>query len=247
MRFKRRILSSVFILYVVLIYSFDINSLTPSGWVNDYASILSREEKNKIQSLISEFERKTGNEIVVVVIKSLEGNNLEDFTNRLFEKWGIGKKSIDNGIMVLITMDERKIRIEVGYGLEPIINDGVAGEIIREKIVPFFRQNLYASGIYAGVFEIASIIAQKTGVKLDEKYTPKFSRTDKTMSVIFFFIFIFFILPVLLRNPWLLLFFLSSGRHSRGGHFGGGFGGGGGGFGGFGGGSSGGGGASGGW
>ncbi len=247
MKTKKIFLFITLFLYNTFIYSLDVNTLNPSGWVNDYASVLNIKQKTRIESLISEFEQKTGNEIAVVIIKSLEGNNLEDFTNRLFERWGVGKKSRDNGIMLLIAMQERKIRIEIGYGLESIINDAMAGEIIRETIAPFFRQNLYADGIYAGIFKIASIIAQKTGVKLDEKYTPELSGTNKTMSIIFFFIFVFFILPVFLRHPWLLLFFLSSGRHSRGGHFGGGFGSGGGGFGGFGGGVSGGGGASGGW
>ncbi len=245
MQLKKFFLSSVFLLYAILIYSLDVNSLIPSGWVNDYAALLTQSEKLKIESLISEFEKKTGNEIAVVIIKSLEDNNLEDFTNRLFEKWGIGKKLKDNGVMILIALKERKIRIEVGYGLEPVINDSLAGDIIREKIAPYFKQNRYFDGIYTGVFEIAKIIAKKTGIELDEKYTPKISRTSKISNIIFFFIFIFFILPVLIRHPWLLLFFLLSGRSSRGSHFGGGFGSGG--FGGFGGGSSGGGGASGGW
>lgn len=248
MNTKKNFLIIFFLLYVLLVYSLDVNSLTPSGWVNDYASLLSQSEKHKIESLISEFEQKTGNEVAVVIIKSLEDNNLEDFTNRLFEKWGVGKKGKDNGIMLLIALHEKKIRIEVGYGLESVINDALAGEIIREKILPFFRQDLYANGIYAGIFEMAFIIAQKTGVQLDEKYTPKFSRGNKTISIIFFFIFVFFILPILIRHPWLLFFLLFSGRGGlRGGHFGGGFGGGWGSFGGFGGGLSGGGGASGGW
>jgi|DewCreStandDraft_4_1066084.scaffolds.fasta_scaffold88626_1 uncharacterized protein len=242
MKPKNLILFLIFFLYSILIYSLDINSLSPSGWVNDYASLLTPAEKYKIELLISEFENKTGNEIAVVIIKSLEDNNLEDFTNRLFEKWGVGKKGKDNGIMLLIALQERKIRIEVGYGLEPIINDALAGEIIRNNIAPFFRNQQYADGIYSGVYEIAKIISQKSGVVIDKKYAPKVTKINKVKSIIFLFIFIFFILPVLIRHPWLLFFMLSSGRSGR--YYGGGFGGG---FGGFGGGSSGGGGASGGW
>ncbi|MCX8094138.1 MAG: TPM domain-containing protein [Candidatus Goldbacteria bacterium] len=241
---KKFFLFIIFFLYSIFLYSIDINSLTPTGWVNDYASLLTQEEKIKIESLISEFEHKTGNEIAVVIIKSLEDNNLEDFTNRLFERWGIGKKGKDNGIMLFIALKERKIRIEIGYGLEAFISDSLAGNIIREVIVPYFKQNQYYDGIYAGVFEIASIIAQKTGVVLDKSYTPKVTRVNKIGSIVFLFIFIFFILPVFMRHPWLFLFFISSGR-GGGRYYGGGFGGGG--FGGFGGGLSGGGGASGGW
>ncbi|HPD18263.1 MAG TPA: TPM domain-containing protein [Candidatus Goldiibacteriota bacterium] len=246
MKLKNFFLFTLFFLCYALVHSLNIDSLNPSGWINDYASLLDYEEKSRIESLISEFEQKTGNEIAVVIIKSLEENDLEDFTNRLFEKWGVGKKGKDNGIMLLVALDEKKIRMEVGYGLEAMINDAIAGEIIREKIAPFFKRGLYAEGIYSGVFEIVSIIADKTGVKIDKKNTSEYSKIDKIFSAVFLFVLIFFILPFLFSNPWLLYFFLfPGGGGSHRGGFGGGFGGGG--FGGFGGGLSGGGGASGGW
>src|SRR5208283_1325047 len=113
------------------VYSINENAYRPSGWINDYAGILDESTREKLTALITELKSKTGAEIAVVTIKSLEGDDLDDFTNRLFTKWGVGEKSKDNGVMLLISYEDRKIKIETGYGIEGIIPDGKAGDIIR--------------------------------------------------------------------------------------------------------------------
>ena len=130
----------------------------PQGWVSDFAGILSGDTKDQISGLIDEVKKSTSAEIAVVTVSSLDGMTVEDYAVRLFEKWGIGTAEEDNGVLFLIAPNERKTRIEVGYGLEPIITDGRAGDIIRETILPFFRAGDYDQGILQGSTQIAALI-----------------------------------------------------------------------------------------
>ncbi len=235
----------LFVFCINYLFSITPDDLTYHGWVNDYSGILSYSEKEKINSIISELERKTTAEIAVVILRDLEGENIEDFTNRLFEKWGIGKKEKNNGVMILIALAQRIIRIETGYGIEGIIPDAKAGRIIRDIMVPSFAKGKIGEGILDAVYFIATDIANAYKIKLNlenRNINPdKYKKLTKKDLILFLF-FMVFILPVFIRHPWLLFLFLSSGR--GGGFYGGGFGGG---FGGFGGGLSGGGGATGRW
>ena len=131
---------------------------SPQGWVSDFAGILSEDTTFQISGLIDEVQRSTGAEIAVVTVSSLDGMTVEEYAVRLFEKWGIGAAEEDNGVLFLIAPNERKTRIEVGYGLEPVITDGRAGEIIRETILPFFRAGDYNQGILQGTKQIAALI-----------------------------------------------------------------------------------------
>lgn len=236
----------IFLLFLIAYISgLNPENLTQYGWVNDYTGILSYSEKEKINSIILELERKTTAEIAVVILKDLEGENIEDFTNRLFQKWGIGKKEKNNGVMILIALAQKAIRIETGYGIEGIIPDAKAGRIIREIMVPLFKEGKFGEGILNAVYVIATDIADEAKVKLNlEKRNIKNGQYQKLTKkdLILFLFFMFFLMPIFIRHPWLFFLFFTS---ERGGRFpGGGFGGG---FGGFGGGLSGGGGATGRW
>ncbi|HPI03686.1 MAG TPA: TPM domain-containing protein [Candidatus Goldiibacteriota bacterium] len=235
------------ILFYVSVFAVSPDSLKPTGWVNDFAGIMDQASVQKIETLINSLNQQTTAEIAVVIIQSLEGNDLNDFTNTLFEQWGVGKKGKDNGIMLLVALSERQVRIEVGYGLEGAVTDGMAGSIIREVIAPAFRQSDYSGGIYGAVYKLSSIIAGEYGVEINAQAPVSYNSYNQTRPLtkaekIIMIIFLIIMIPIIIKNPWILLYLLSSGGGSRGG---GGFGGGG--FGGFGGGSSGGGGASGGW
>ncbi|MCE5300176.1 MAG: TPM domain-containing protein [Spirochaetia bacterium] len=242
----KKILFPIIALMLISAAAFAAEPFLPAaaGPVNDSAGIIDNPSEASINSLINELKQKTGAEIAVVTIKSLEGEPLEDYANTLFSKWGIGEKGKDNGLLILVVLDEHKIRIETGYGIEGIIPDGKAGSIIRTDMAPYFQQGNPAAGIYAGVYAAASLIAADKGVALSGKAPRsaqasrgKMSKAEMLFSIIFMLIFI----PVVIRNPWILFLMMSGGRRGSGGGFGGG------GFGGFGGGSSGGGGASGGW
>ncbi|MGC8811483.1 MAG: TPM domain-containing protein [bacterium] len=123
----------------------------PIGWVNDFTGTLSREEILALEKKLMAFERETTNQIVVVLIPTLKGDSLEDFSIRLAEKWKVGQKGRNNGVILLIVKNDRKIRIEVGYGLEGVLPDALAGLIIRQEIAPRFKAGQFYQGIEAGL------------------------------------------------------------------------------------------------
>ena len=219
--------------------------LQPRGYVSDYAGVFSRQERDRLEAVLAELETRTGAQTAVVVLPSIEGGEINDFANRLYEQWGIGKKGKDNGALLLAAVKERKTRIEVGYGLEGVIPDARAGRIIDQHVLPAFKRGRYADGLTAGAFTLAQLIAADANVTFSGRYAPSPGRPAQARRGVSWLHILFFIImiPVIIRHPWLLFFMLNSG--GRGGYSGGGFGRGG--FGGFGGGLSGGGGASRGW
>lgn len=132
----------------------------PAGFVNDFAGILTPEQKQTLETSLADYEKTSGNEIAVALIKSLGGDTVENVAVRVFEEWKIGKKGKDNGILFLAAIDDRKMRIEVGYGLEPLLTDAEAGDIIRSVIAPEFKSGNYAAGVTRGV---AAIKGQLSG------------------------------------------------------------------------------------
>jgi uncharacterized protein len=240
----------------------------PSGYVNDFAHVLDQESSVRIEQLCQELQAKTGAELTVVTVKSLDGEPIEDYAVKLFQQWGIGKKDQSNGLLVLVAIQERRTRMEVGYGLEPVIPDGYSGEVLR-SLQPYFRANQYGVGLYAAASQLASRIAQSAGVTLStsrdtpepgNRERPRGSSPFQLILVGGLILLALFLLPYLLGGGGggLMGPPMGGGRYRRGGYYGGGFGGfgggsggfgggGSGGFGGFGGGSSGGGGSSSGW
>src|SRR3990167_2391333 len=127
----------------------------PRTLVSDFADILSPAFESKLESILLEFEQKTANQIAVATFPSLEGDNLEDSSIRIAEAWKPGKIERDNGVLLLVFRDDRAIRIEVGYGLEAVLTDALSQSIIRDDIIPSFRQGQFEEGILAGVTAIA--------------------------------------------------------------------------------------------
>ena len=151
-------MSRLFILIASAAFAVRIFAATglpaPTGHVNDFSGVLNESEKQSIEQSLVSYQESSGNEIAVVLIRSLEGGTIEEKAVRLFEAWKIGKKGRDNGVLFLAAIDDRKMRIEVGYGAESLLTDGHAGEIIRNSIAPEFKKNNYAGGITAGIAEI---------------------------------------------------------------------------------------------
>lgn len=133
----------------------------PEKYVTDGANVLSAPARAAINATLRDLETETTAEVAVVTVPSLDGMTVEDYANRLFKEWGVGKKAAANGVLVLVAPVERKMRIEVGYGLEPILPDGLAGEIIRTEFLPRFRANDYPGGITAGVARVAAVVQAK--------------------------------------------------------------------------------------
>lgn len=150
------------------------------GYVNDFAGVLVTEQKNALENLLSNYEKQSGNEIAAAFVKNLNGDDIDDFTVRAFEEWKIGKKNKDNGILLLASIDERRMRIEIGYGLEGEITDSQVGTIIRNIISPEFQKGDYYTGVLNGVLAIKNQIAG-SGDLVTDGYFPKF-RTDKIID-----------------------------------------------------------------
>lgn len=231
--------------------------IRPKGYVTDIAHIITPTDKNNLELMAKELEEKTTAQIAIVTIKTTSPDDIEMYAVNLFEKWGIGQKDKDNGVLLLVAVEDRRLRIETGYGLEGALPDVVCNRIIQEVIIPEFKAGRYSQGIFRGASAIIYLVAKEYGVEIADRnisQLPPLPAKRSPLSVLLEFIFTFVILLLFISMRMGLLgwFLLLSTGHRRGGFwYGGGFGGasGGfsGGFGGFGGGLSGGGGASGSW
>src|ERR1700739_1840212 len=143
----------------------DIEQIHPTGYVTDLAGILKPATKQQLEALCTELEQKTGAQMAIVTVKSLNGDEIQPYANDLFKQLAVGQKKQDNGVMLLVAPNERKYWTEVGYGLEPIINDARAGDAGR-LMVPYFRQGDYGSGVMAAAWQLAKYIADDKGVAL---------------------------------------------------------------------------------
>jgi uncharacterized protein len=254
----------------------DVKKIQPTGYVMDLAGVIEPATKARLEALCGELERKTGAQMAIVTVHSLEGESVQQYANDLFKHLGVGGKKDGRGVMLLVAPQERKYWTEVGYGLEPVINDARVGDAGR-LMVPLLRQGHYSAAIEASAWQLAKYIAAAAGVTLTGEPPRRAVRDDRSgdaswvlwgiIGLVIFFAVVSKLFSGSNRSgrgggsgggglAWFLLGMLagsSSGRSRSGDWGGGGFGGGsggwsgGGGFGGFGGGSSGGGGAGGDW
>jgi uncharacterized protein len=135
-----------------------LKSLNPTSDVSDFAGLLSRDEKAALEARCKALREKTEAQLAVVTLKSLDGGEIGDFANKLFARWGIGQKGKNNGLLLIVAMDERKSWVEVGYGLEPIIPDAQAVRILDHELRPRFRQQQYAAGLTAAVDALVELV-----------------------------------------------------------------------------------------
>ncbi|MBI2159157.1 MAG: TPM domain-containing protein [Candidatus Rokubacteria bacterium] len=131
--------------------------------MNDYAGLLARAERERLEANLAERERATGAQMAIAIFRALEGESLEDVADRLFQQWRLGRKGLDNGVLLVVFVNDRKLRLEVGYGLEAAIPDAAAGGIIREAITPRFRERRWAAGLEAAVDAVYARIASPKG------------------------------------------------------------------------------------
>lgn len=264
------------LLLVAPAFADDIQRITPKGYVTDLAGVIPADTRQRLEVLCTELEQKTEAQLAIVTVRSLDDRPVDDYAVDLFKHLGVGAKKRDSGVLLLLAPSERKYRIEVGYGLEPIINDARAGDAGR-AMVPFLRQNDFGSAVEVAAWQLAKYIADDRGITLSGapparpvSRQPQSNGTHISPFTVFIILFVVFqVLSSIARSAsgrrggsglggcwWILPLLAGGGGRGRGtwsggGGWGGGSswggGGGGGGFGGFGGGSSGGGGASGSW
>ncbi len=218
---------------------------TDKFFINDYANVVDDNTENQIYNLGVELQQKTTAQVVVVTVDSLDGDDEHNFAFTIGEKWGIGQKEKDNGVVILLAVKERRSRIEVGYGLEGAITDIKSGNIQDKYMLPYYKENNFSKGILEGYKAVISQIYQEYNIEHDGKVIVSEQRQannkDNTIPLLIG-IGIFILLAIVTKGKifeWLFWIFIFSGRGGRGGGFGGssgggfgGFSGGGGGFGG---------------
>src|SRR2546427_7135027 len=143
----------------------DIKSIHPTGYVTDLAGVIDAEKKASLEALCGELEQKTGAQMAVVTVRSLEGESVETYAVDLFKQLGVGSKKDNRGVLLLLAPNERKYRIEVGYGLEPGINDAREGDA-RRSMVPYLRQGDYGKASEVAAWQLAKYIAADAEVTL---------------------------------------------------------------------------------
>src|SRR5436853_2645705 len=142
-----------------------ISQLHPTDYVNDFAHVLNQETIAQLDNICRQIDEKAHAQIAVVAINSLDGSDIESYAADLYKKWGIGSKATDRGVLILLAVKDHRYRIEVGYGLEPILPDGKVGGFGREA-VPYLRQNDYNGAVLLLTSRVANVIAQDAGVQL---------------------------------------------------------------------------------
>ncbi|GAA4502382.1 hypothetical protein GCM10023172_25710 [Hymenobacter ginsengisoli] len=234
----------------------------PPHLVNDLAGLMQPQEVAALEQKLVAYDDSTSSQIAVVTVPSLDGDDIADYAQKLYESWGIGRKGKDNGILVLVAKQEHTARIQTGYGLEGAVPDALAKRIISNTLVPAFKENNYYAGLDRGTDQLIALAKGEYKADPNEVQPRQGSRDHSGSGPGFWIIIGILVLFFILRSrggggrggrgggfvPPIIFGDFSGGRGVFGGGGGwGGGGGGGGGFGGFGGGSSGGGGASGSW
>jgi uncharacterized protein len=218
----------------------------PNGThVVDQANILSPATESKLDGELTDLEAKTGRQVVVATVSSLQGLEIEDYGYQLGRTWKIGREKEDDGVVLLVAPNDRKVRVEVGYGLEPVLTDALSSVIVNQAILPRFKAGDFDGGVTAGT----EAIVQQLSLPDDQaKAVVAKAKTQKSNGpppfAFLIMLFVLFVVVSSLRGrrgrgglggalPWILLGGMSGGRDSGGGGFGGGgFSGGGGSFGG---------------
>jgi len=229
----------------------------PKGFINDFANLINPEDFQKLNALVTALEQKTSVEIVVVTLKSTKPYDIQNYSVRLWDEWKIGKAGKDNGVLLLVAIEDKQGWITTGYGLEGAIPDAEASKIYRNVIVPYFKKGEFSKGILAGSIALVDLAAKEYNVSikdlpdLTKTYVEPVQKTALASFIQGLFTLLFFILFFGFRMGLFGFLLLGTGRRRGGSWYGGGLtgasGGFGGGFGGFGGGFTGGGGAGGGW
>jgi uncharacterized protein len=172
----------------------DVKFPSPSGLVNDYAGVLSSSQKQEIEGITTALEKNTGAELAVVIVKTVAPLDSKLYAVKLFEKWGIGKKGVDNGVLLLLAMEERRVEIEVGYGLEGVLTDSICGKILDNFAVPNFKKGDVGEGMLQTAQALSKVIAK------EEITFPASSDDDDFpwITIVIVGVFVFFVLMVII-------------------------------------------------
>ena len=157
----------------------------PTGAVNDFAGVIPAQYAGPMENLAREVLEKTGTAIVVATVETIGDNDLNDYANRLYQAWGIGKKGEDKGVLIFLAVKERRVRIETGYGVEGILPDGLAGEILDRYAIPRFRDGDFGKGLAETMAAVSAVVAKAAGVTLTGAQPPQRrpARTERGLGI----------------------------------------------------------------
>src|SRR3989344_2638603 len=186
-------------IFALFLFFVQISFPKPVGFVNDFANVLPVGIKATLESQLAEYEKQTSIEIVVVTISSLDGLEIEDYTQQLWESWGVGKGGKDNGIIFITAPNERNVRIQTGYGIEPDLIDLASNRILDEVVIPFFNNKDVAGGIASGVSAILKSLGNSPyETRLEERRRAEAERRhQRELADENFKSFVFFIIWIL--------------------------------------------------
>src|SRR5437588_10888115 len=169
----RTILLGILMLWISVLWSVGpVSQLHPTDYVNDFAHVLDQTTIAQLDNICQQIDQKVHAQIAVVTINSLDGSDIESYTVDLFHKWGVGSKATNRGVLILLAVKDHRYRIEVGYGLEPILPDGKVGGFGREAI-PLLRQNKYGPAVLLMTQRVAGVIAADAGITLEGPEPPR--------------------------------------------------------------------------
>jgi uncharacterized protein len=189
MRYKPHLSIFLALLVIIPCRAFSLEVPLLKARVNDYAGILSPAMVQKLEERLALLEQTDSTQAVVLTIPSLEGEVIEDFSIRVAEKWKIGQKGRDNGVILVVARDDRKVRIEVGRGLEEKLTDLVSGRIIRNTIVPYFKNGDFDNGVWAGTTDIINAVkGQYVATDTDTGKRGRVARFSPNIFIIFIFL-----------------------------------------------------------
>ncbi|MCQ2598360.1 MAG: TPM domain-containing protein [Treponema sp.] len=189
-----------------------------NGRVNDNAKLMSANERQEAEEYLAAVEKQSGVQVAVLTVKSLQGDSLEDYANDVFEKWGLGQKGEDNGVLLLVAYNERGVRLEVGYGLEGTLTDLKSGIIIRNIIIPEFKEGDYGAGILAGVKAVGGVVCGdvETENQLKESSAGNSENLEGGLfAMVFIMVWFFIVFSSILRRYglWGIFIWNLMGRH----------------------------------
>lgn len=165
------------------VFAVNIPRHTDDFYVNDFSGILSAETKNQIMKVNLELNKKTGAQVVVVTMDTLDGEDLEIFATDLFRAYGIGDSNKNNGVLFLLVKEDREVRIEVGYGLEGAINDANAGRILDTYVVPYLEKDRWDEGVYNGFKAIVWEIEEEYATDIESNVPNPYAETDSNWFI----------------------------------------------------------------
>ena len=165
--------------------------LHPRGYVNDWAGVFAPEQKDALERRLAEAKQASGAELAVVTLPSLQGGEINDFTHKLFQQWGIGEKGKDNGILLLMALEERRVRIEPGYGFEETLTDARCGRILDAAVIPKFKEGDYAGGLIAGADLLLEVMGGSPPDAIAREPVPEGDLKDVGIWFAFLVVFVF--------------------------------------------------------